>query len=92
VDKIVSLEAFGNSAKPKRASEKTAERERTRVFAEVLGEAGKSTGCCESCNYRVKKRSEYQPYELGHNDSGLLKESCADYSEPRYHPKPAKAD
>jgi phage-related minor tail protein len=66
---------------------KATERERSRVFENVLSEAGKSRGCCESCNYRVKQRGEYQPCKLGHQDSGLNKEFCADCSESRYHPK-----
>jgi hypothetical protein len=67
--------------------EKASELERSRVFEGVLSEAGKSRGCCESCNYRVKRRGEYQPCKKGHNDSGFNKEFCADCSEPRYHPK-----
>ena len=67
--------------------DKTTEQERSRAFEDVLGEAGKSRGCCESCNYRVKKRGEYQPCKKNHQDSGMHKESCADCSEPRYHPK-----
>lgn len=67
--------------------EKATEKERSRAFEAVLSEAGKSRGCCESCNYRVKHRGEYQPCKLGHQDSGLNKELCADCSEPRYHPK-----
>lgn len=67
--------------------EKAAEGERSRVFAGVLSEAGKSRGCCESCNYRVKKRGEYQPCTMRHDDSGMNKEFCADCSEARYRPK-----
>jgi hypothetical protein len=67
--------------------EKAADHERSRVFEAVLGEAGKSRGCCESCNYRVKNRGEYQPCKRGHEDSGFNKEFCADCSEPRYHQK-----
>jgi hypothetical protein len=67
--------------------EKVTERERARTFDEVLSEAGKSRGCCESCNYRVKRRGEYQPCKMGHEDSGMNKEFCADCSESRYHPK-----
>jgi hypothetical protein len=70
--------------------EKATERERSSVFEGVLSEAGKSRGCCESCNYRVKRRGEYQPCKLGHDDSGPLKEFCADCSEPRYHSESAK--
>jgi len=67
--------------------EKATERERSRVFQEVLSEAGKSQGCCESCNYHVKRHGEYQPCKIGHKDSGSNKEFCADCSEPRYRPK-----
>jgi hypothetical protein len=67
--------------------EKATERERSRTFEDVLSEAGKSRGCCESCNYRVKNRNEYQPCKMGHEDSGMNKEFCADCSEPRYHQK-----
>lgn len=67
--------------------EKATERERSRAFEAVLSEAGKSRGCCESCNYRVKNRGEYQPCKKHHEDSGPNKEFCADCSEPRYHPK-----
>jgi hypothetical protein len=67
--------------------EKATEHERSSAFEEVLSEAGKSRGCCESCNYRVKRRGEYQPCKKHHEDSGPHKEFCADCSEPRYHPK-----
>ena len=70
--------------------EKATERERSRVFDEVLSAAGKIKGCCEPCDYRVKRRGEYQPCKLGHEDSGSHKEFCADCSESRYHPKPAR--
>jgi hypothetical protein len=68
-------------------TEKATERERSRVFEGVLSEAGKSRGCCESCNYRVKRNGEYQPCKMGHDDSEFNKEFCADCSESRYHPK-----
>jgi len=67
--------------------EKSTERERSRVFEEVLSAAGKIKGCCESCNYGVKKRGEYQPCKMGHEDSGPHKEFCADCSESHYRPK-----
>lgn len=70
--------------------EKATESERSRVFEGVLSEAGKSRGCCESCNYRVKRRGEYQPCKMHHEDSRTDKEFCADCSEPRYHAKPAR--
>lgn len=68
-------------------ADKAEEKERSRLFENVLSEAGKSRGCCESCDYRVKQRGEYQPCKKRHEDSGPNKEFCADSSEPRYHPK-----
>jgi hypothetical protein len=71
--------------------EKATEHERSRVFDDVLSAAGKIKGCCDSCTYHVKRRGEYQPCKRGHDDSGQLKESCADCSEPSYHSKPSGA-
>jgi hypothetical protein len=72
---------------------KDTDRERSRVFEEFLSETSdKIRRCCEPCNYRVARRGEYQPCKMGHDDSGPLKEFCADCSEPRYRSKPATAD
>ena len=63
--------------------------ERSRKFEEVLGAATeKSKGCCEPCNYQARtSNGEYLPCKMGHKDSGLNKESCADCSIPRFRPK-----
>jgi len=62
--------------------------ERSRVFREFLSDTDKSKGCCEPCNYHVRtSNGEYQPCKMGHKDSGLDKEICADCSESHYRPK-----
>lgn len=67
-----------------------ADRERHKVFDDFLSAtAAKIHRCCEPCNYHVMRRGEYQPCKMGHDDSGPVKEFCADCSEPRYHPRPA---
>ena len=71
---------------------KATDSERTRVFEEFLSaSADKIKRCCEPCNYHVMRRGQYQLCKRGHDDSGPLKEFCADCSEPRYHSKPAGA-
>jgi len=60
--------------------------ERARMFEEVL--SGMGTGCCEPCNYYVRKdNGEPQRCKIGHKDAGPDKEVCADCSDSRYHPK-----
>jgi hypothetical protein len=63
--------------------------ERSRLFDAVLsGASAQSKGCCEPCNFHViDHNGEYQPCKLGHEDSGLNKEICADCTSSRYHPK-----
>jgi hypothetical protein len=69
--------------------ESVRQKERARLFDEVLSQASThSKGCCEPCNFHViANNGEYQPCKLGHEDSGPNKEICADCSESRYHPK-----
>jgi hypothetical protein len=70
-------------------AESDRQKERARLFDEVLsGASTHSKGCCEPCNFHViDNNGEYQPCKLGHEDSGPNKEICADCTESRYHPK-----
>ena len=67
--------------------ESVRQNERARIFHDFLSDAG-SKGCCEPCNYYVKKTNgEPQRCKMGHKDSGPDKEICVDCSDQRYRPK-----